>query len=87
MGRRKKQETEEEIKDQEQVVFRVKNNKQYVSNKDLLREIIISKEQDQLTNNAIKMFQLMAENLAKTKPYKYPEDKEDCIQSAMLDIA
>lgn len=29
----------------------------------------------------------MAENLSKHKPYKYPEDREDCICSAMLDIA
>ena len=64
-----------------------KGNKIYVSNKDLLREIILSKEQDELTYNAVKMLQLIAENLAKKKHYKCPEDKEDCIQTAMLDIA
>ena len=64
-----------------------KGNKIYVSNKDLLREIILSKEQDQLTYNAVKMLQLIAENLAKKKHYKCQEDKDDCIQTAMLDIA
>lgn len=71
----------------DQTVFRKKNNKEYVSNKDLLREIILSKEQDQLTNNAIMMFQKMAEHLAESRPYKYEEDKQDAIQTAMLDIA
>ena len=64
-----------------------KGNKIYVSNKDLLREIKLSKERDQLTYNAVKMLQLIAENLAKKKHYKCPEDKEDCISTAMLDIA
>ena len=64
-----------------------KGNKIYVANKDLLREIKLSKERDQLTYNAVKMLQLIAENLAKKKHYKCPEDKEDCIQTAMLDIA
>lgn len=64
-----------------------KGNKIYVSNKDLLREIILSKQQDQLTYNAVKMLQLIAENLVKKKHYKCPEDREDCIQTAMLDIA
>ena len=64
-----------------------KGNKIYVANKDLLREIKLSKERDQLTYNAVKMLQLIAENLAKKKHYKCQEDKEDCIQTAMLDIA
>ena len=64
-----------------------KGNKIYVSNKDLLREIKLSKERDQLTYNAVKMLQLIAENLAKKKHYKCPEYKEDCIQTSMLDIA
>ena len=29
----------------------------------------------------------MAEKLSRARPYKYPEDKEDCIATAMLDIA
>lgn len=67
--------------------IKTKEDKQYVSNKYLLEEIIISKQMDELTDNAIKMLQLMAENLAKKKHFKCPEDKEDCIQTAMLDIA
>lgn len=64
-----------------------KGNRLYVQNAALLREIKKSKEQDQLTNNAIKMLWLMTENLSKTRKYKYSEDKEDCIQTAMMDIA
>lgn len=63
-----------------------KNGRLYVSNPFLLEEIKISKKQDKLTDNAIKMLHLMAENLTKKKHYKCIEDKEDCIQTAMMDI-
>ena len=67
--------------------IKTKGDKQYVQNKELLKEIIISKQQDELTYNAVKMLQLIAENIANKKRYKCIEDKEDCIQTAMLDIA
>lgn len=63
-----------------------KNGRLYVSNPYLLEEIKKSKAQDQLTDNAIKMLHLMAENITKKKHYKCAEDKEDCIQTAMMDI-
>ncbi len=67
--------------------IKTKGDKQYVQNKELLKEIILSKKQDKLTYNAVKMLQLIAENIANKKRYKCIEDKEDCIQTAMLDIA
>lgn len=63
-----------------------KNGKQYVSNPYLLQEIIKSKKQGQLTDEAIQMFQLMVENISAKKHYNDPEDRKDCWQSAYLDI-
>lgn len=57
-----------------------------MSNPYLLQEILISKEQDKLTDNAIKMFQLMIENISAKKHYNDEEDRKDCWQSAWLDI-
>lgn len=64
-----------------------KGGKIYVQNKELLNEIILSKQRNELTHNAVIMLQVMAEKLAKKKHYKCPEDEEDCIQTAMLDVA
>ena len=63
-----------------------KQGKQYVSNPYLLQEIMKSKAQDELTPEAIQMFQLMIENISAKKHYNDPEDKKDCWQSAYLDI-
>ena len=66
----------------------IKKNKTgsyYVSNPILLDEMIISKKQDKLTNDAVIMLTLLVENLSKKKYYKTPEEKEDCISNAILD--
>lgn len=63
-----------------------KDGKQYVSNPYLLQEIMKSKERDELTPEALKMFQLMIENISAKKHYNDPEDRKDCWQSAYLDI-
>lgn len=63
-----------------------KQGKQYVSNPYLLQEIMKSKAQDELTPEAIQMFQLMIENISAKKHYNDPEDRKDCWQSAYLDI-
>lgn len=66
----------------------IKKNKQgnqYVSNPYLLKEMIKSKEKGELTQEALKMIYLIAENLTRKKFFKLPEDREDCIQTAMLD--
>lgn len=58
----------------------------YVKNRDLLAEIIKSKEQNELTPAAIKMLMTMAREISKVFKYKYEEDREDCISYAMEDI-
>lgn len=64
-----------------------KETNYYVSKQDLLEQIIISKQNDELTPKAIEMLHMMAVKLANKKHYQCPEDKQDCIQTAMLDIA
>lgn len=62
-----------------------KDGKIYVSNPILLREIIKSKEQNELTKEAVEMFMVLIENLSTALIYERPEDKEDCLAHAMLD--
>lgn len=58
----------------------------YVKNKDLLAEIIKSKEKDQLTPTAMEMLMKMSREISKVFKYKYEEDREDCISYALEDI-
>jgi len=58
----------------------------YVKNKDLLSEILISKEQNKLTDTAVNMFILIATESNKNLRYKDPMDKEDCISAALEDL-
>lgn len=57
----------------------------HVKNKDLREEIIKSKAQDELTTEAILMFQTMAKKFANSFTYVYEEDKKDCIAFAVVD--
>jgi len=57
----------------------------HVKNRDLKEEIIVCKEKDQLSSKALEMLMLMAEKFANKLTYIYPEDKEDCIQFAVMD--
>lgn len=57
----------------------------YLNNATLLEEIKKSREQDQMTNKLVELFQLMCERISSKLFYKRPEDKEDCIASAMAD--
>lgn len=57
----------------------------HVKNKDLREEIIICKENDELSAEALDMFILMAQKFANKLTYIYPEDREDCIQFAIMD--
>lgn len=59
---------------------------QYVSNKELLKEIIESKEQDELTPRAVEIICKMANELSKVLKYKYIEDKEDCVAAGIADV-
>jgi DNA-directed RNA polymerase specialized sigma subunit len=57
----------------------------YCDNKELLREIILSKQQDKLTPRAIELLMIMSNEISKVFKYKYEEDKQDCIAHAVED--
>jgi DNA-directed RNA polymerase specialized sigma subunit len=57
----------------------------HVKNKDLREAIILSKEKDELSADALNMLILMAEKFSNKLSYIYPEDKEDCISFAIMD--
>jgi len=59
--------------------------KPYVKNADLREEIKICKQKDEISVEAIKMFQLMATRLSRKFSYLYDEDREDCISFAVMD--
>lgn len=60
--------------------------KNYLNNKDLYAEIVKSKEQDKLTPQAEKMLMLLAERAINKMKYVYEDDRQDCLQFAMLDL-
>ena len=60
--------------------------KNYLNNKDLYNEIVLSKEQGKLTPTAEKMLMLLAERAIRKMSYVYDEDREDCLQFALLDL-
>jgi len=57
----------------------------HVKNKDLREQLILSKQQDKLTKEALDMIILMANKFAANFTYIYPEDREDCIAFAIMD--
>jgi len=57
----------------------------HVKNKDLREEIIRCKANDELSRTALDMFILMADKFANNFTYIYAEDREDCIQFAVMD--
>jgi hypothetical protein len=60
--------------------------KHYLKNKDFTQEIIISKHQDELTDKAVKMIQILAKRAIRKLHYDDPRDPEDCIMSAIYDM-
>jgi hypothetical protein len=58
----------------------------YLNNRDLLDEIIKSKEQDELTPKALKMLMMLADKCSLKLQYNNPEDRQDCIASAYMDL-
>lgn len=62
-----------------------KEGKEYVSNPILFKQIMISKQQDKLTDDAVEMLMLMVDNIISKKTFKYSEDRDDCKQHALLD--
>ena len=64
-----------------------RKNNYFVDPDELKREILKSKEQDELTPRALELLMLMTKKLTDSKfSYKYEMDKEDCIAFAHLDL-
>lgn len=61
-------------------------SKNYLNNKDLYNEIVQSKEDDKLTKNAEKMLVLLAERTIRKLSYVNDDDRQDCLQFALLDL-
>lgn len=60
--------------------------KNYLNNKDLHAAMSESKELDKLTPQAEKMLVLLAERAILKMRYVNEDDKNDCLQFAMLDL-
>jgi len=58
----------------------------YLQNKELYIEIVVSKAQGKLSNNAKKMLILLALNTIKKFKYINIDDKMDCYQTGLLDM-
>ncbi len=58
----------------------------YLNNKDLFVEIVVSKAQGKLTNNAKIMLELLAKKTIKKMRYWNNDDRMDCYQSGLLDM-
>ena len=59
---------------------------EYLKNKDLYNEIIISKEQDYLTKKAEQMFILLGNRTIKKMKYADPCDRDDCLQTGLMSL-
>jgi hypothetical protein len=64
----------------------VARKKNYLNNKDLYAEIVLSKEQDKLTKTAEKMLVMLAERAIRKLTYVSDDDRQDCLQFALLDL-
>ena len=60
--------------------------KNYLNNKDLHDEMSESKNLDKLTPTAEKMLILLAERAINRMSYVNKDDRDDCLQFAMLDL-
>lgn len=60
--------------------------KNYLNNKDLYDQIVLSLEADKLTPDAEKMLILIAERAITKLVYLNEDDKMDCLQFAILDL-
>ena len=62
-----------------------KDGRNYVQNARLYEEMLKSKAQGKLTDKALGMIILIAQNISNRLHYNDPEDKKDCIQFAIMD--
>jgi hypothetical protein len=76
----------EEIKALKPKKTKKSNSREYVNAIDFRNEIIKSKELNELTPTAIAMLMRMCNEIAKTRTYKYEQDREDCVAFAMEDV-
>ena len=60
--------------------------KNYLNNRDLYDQIVLSLEADKLTPDAEKMLILLAERAIRKLVYLNEDDKHDCMQFAILDL-
>lgn len=67
-------------------MIQVAKKKNYLNNKDLYNEIVKSKEAGKLTTNAEKMLVLLAERTIRKLKYVNEDDRQDCLQFALLDL-
>jgi hypothetical protein len=58
----------------------------YVDPEEFKKEILLSKEKDELTPRAVDMLMLMAKEASKKLTYKDEEDRKDCIAFALMDV-
>jgi hypothetical protein len=67
-------------------MIQVAKKKNYLNNKDLYDEIVKSKEGGKLTRDAEKMLVLLAERAIRKLSYVNEDDRQDCLQFALLDL-
>ncbi len=62
-----------------------KGDKHYVNNKEFTQSIIDDKKKEELSEFSISCFVALANRAVNKMYYEDPRDREDCIQSAILD--
>jgi hypothetical protein len=65
---------------------KIAKDKNYLNKNVLLREIYKSREQDELTPEALKMLMLLAKKLIRKLYYKCDDDRENALSEAYYDI-
>ena len=63
-----------------------RKSRNYLNNRDLFDQMVLSKEQDKLTKDAEKMLILLAEKAINRMRYVSEDDRNDCLQFAILDL-
>lgn len=58
----------------------------YLNNGDLLKEIVASKMNNNLTPKALQYIRRMIKEIGSEFSYKHKEDKEDCASEAMYNV-
>lgn len=58
----------------------------YVDPEEFRKEILLSKERNELTPRSVEMIMLMAQETSKKLKYRDEEDRKDCIAFAIMDV-